>query len=278
MPSSPRPRGSGGWASDTPARAAPGAATDPSTRLGPAAPCAGPIQHDGQMAGTTPVPARRSRRPRADSTRRSSRSPSRRRYAAACGDGGQRKKSPDGRGPRATQAASRERKEAAIARSASTPARHETSGGGPRRPGAGRPLSPAAPAPSAGVGTARGSGARGLWRPCDPTLAEAGFECARLGFPGTADPTGRCHRGHALVRHRATGTAAQRIGSLIFNPRHRVGGPGGLGPGAPVGAGAVRPRVLGPPRRGRVRPVADRGPVPQPVSAATGHGLGDWPG
>lgn len=64
------------------------------------------------------------------------------------------------------------------------------------------------------------------WTRCD-TAELAGFECATLTVPrdwsGRVDGTFRL----AVVRHRSTGTASQRVGSLFFNP----GGPGGSGLG-----------------------------------------------
>ena len=128
----------------------------------------------------------------------------------------------------------------------------------------------------------RGSGARGR-RPCsDPTLAEAGFECATLRVPGTAVRPAGATVALALVRHRATGTAAQRIGSLIFNP----GGPGGSGVSAIPGVWdlvppSVRERfdlVSWDPRGvGESAPslTADRCPSPYPRRPATGSV--NWP-
>jgi pimeloyl-ACP methyl ester carboxylesterase len=64
------------------------------------------------------------------------------------------------------------------------------------------------------------------WQPCDqPGLSSGGFECATLEVPLDRDDPGAGTVQLALARHRATGTAAQRIGSLVFNP----GGPGGSG-------------------------------------------------
>lgn len=64
------------------------------------------------------------------------------------------------------------------------------------------------------------------WAPCaDEALADGGFECASMKVPQDrrrpAGPTFTL----ALVRHRASGTSEERIGSLIYNP----GGPGGSG-------------------------------------------------
>ena len=67
------------------------------------------------------------------------------------------------------------------------------------------------------------------WQSCtDEALREAGMQCASLVVPELrSTPTGATVR-LALVRHRSTGTAEQRLGSLVFNP----GGPGGAGTGA----------------------------------------------
>jgi len=61
------------------------------------------------------------------------------------------------------------------------------------------------------------------WGPCsDSTLARAGFQCARLDAPvDPANPAGP-QFSLALTRHLSTGKAAERIGSLLYNP----GGPG----------------------------------------------------
>lgn len=64
------------------------------------------------------------------------------------------------------------------------------------------------------------------WRACsEPSLADAGFECTRLRVPMDRDDPSGPTFSLALTRHRSTGTADQRIGSLVFNP----GGPGGSG-------------------------------------------------
>lgn len=67
------------------------------------------------------------------------------------------------------------------------------------------------------------------WQPCtDTALHEAGMECATLTVPELrTKPNGATVR-LALVRHPSTGSAEERIGSLVFNP----GGPGGSGTGA----------------------------------------------
>lgn len=64
------------------------------------------------------------------------------------------------------------------------------------------------------------------WGPCSvPSLSETRFECATLVVPmDRDDPSGETVS-LALTRHRSTGDASERIGSLIFNP----GGPGGSG-------------------------------------------------
>lgn len=70
---------------------------------------------------------------------------------------------------------------------------------------------------------ARGDVAASLdWRPCPD---QAGVECARLVVSlDRRHPAAGTVR-LALARHRATGDAAQRIGSLVYDP----GGPGGSG-------------------------------------------------
>ena len=62
------------------------------------------------------------------------------------------------------------------------------------------------------------------WAPCeDATLS--GFQCGTLEVPRDWDDSSKGVFELAVVRHRSTGTSAQRIGSLFFNP----GGPGGSG-------------------------------------------------
>lgn len=56
-------------------------------------------------------------------------------------------------------------------------------------------------------------------------MSEHGFECATLDVPLDRTGTDRGIVTLALARHRSTGTEAERIGSLLFNP----GGPGGSG-------------------------------------------------
>lgn len=64
------------------------------------------------------------------------------------------------------------------------------------------------------------------WGPCsDAGLSSGGFECATLDVPMDREDASAGSFRLALARHRSTGTAEQRIGSLIFNP----GGPGGSG-------------------------------------------------
>lgn len=59
------------------------------------------------------------------------------------------------------------------------------------------------------------------WSACaDPELA--GFECATLTVPLAWDDPARGTLDLAVARHRSTGPAGKRIGSLLFNP----GGPG----------------------------------------------------
>lgn len=64
------------------------------------------------------------------------------------------------------------------------------------------------------------------WRACTQAgLSKGGFECATLVVPMDRDDPGAGTFRLAVARHRSTGSADQRIGSLIFNP----GGPGGSG-------------------------------------------------
>lgn len=64
------------------------------------------------------------------------------------------------------------------------------------------------------------------WRACTQDgLSKGGFECATLVVPMDRDDPGAGTFRLAVARHRSTGPADQRIGSLIFNP----GGPGGSG-------------------------------------------------
>jgi pimeloyl-ACP methyl ester carboxylesterase len=67
------------------------------------------------------------------------------------------------------------------------------------------------------------------WGVCaDADLASGGFECTTMKVPKDRAKKSGPTFTLALVRHRSTGTDAQRIGSLIFNP----GGPGGSGSAA----------------------------------------------
>lgn len=64
------------------------------------------------------------------------------------------------------------------------------------------------------------------WQPCQaPSLA--GFECGTLDVPIDESHPAKGDFTLAVVRHRSTGTADERIGSLFFNP----GGPGISGVG-----------------------------------------------
>lgn len=60
------------------------------------------------------------------------------------------------------------------------------------------------------------------WRPCPD---QPGVECARLVVPRDRRHPDGSTVSLALARHRATGPASQRIGSLVYDP----GGPGGAG-------------------------------------------------
>lgn len=64
------------------------------------------------------------------------------------------------------------------------------------------------------------------WTACTGKLtSQAGLQCARLAVPlDPADPSGQTVT-LALARKRSTGSAKERIGSLVMNP----GGPGGSG-------------------------------------------------
>lgn len=64
------------------------------------------------------------------------------------------------------------------------------------------------------------------WAACaDPGLKKAGVECAQLEVPMDRDDPSVGVVRLAVVRHKSSGSAAERIGSLVFNP----GGPGGSG-------------------------------------------------
>jgi len=79
------------------------------------------------------------------------------------------------------------------------------------------------------------------WAGCTDDLpAAAGLECATLQVPlDPADPSGE-QIDLALARKRSTGSAEDRIGSLVFNP----GGPGGSGIEFLANASAVVPDEL----------------------------------
>jgi pimeloyl-ACP methyl ester carboxylesterase len=67
------------------------------------------------------------------------------------------------------------------------------------------------------------------WAACDDAdLRKAGIECARLTVPMDRSDASAGTMSLAVARHRSTGTAEERIGSLVFNP----GGPGGSGLGS----------------------------------------------
>lgn len=70
------------------------------------------------------------------------------------------------------------------------------------------------------------------WQACgQPDLDAGGFQCASLTVPKDRKHPSKGTFTLAVIRHPSTGTADQRIGSLVFNP----GGPGGSGLGAIVG-------------------------------------------
>lgn len=73
----------------------------------------------------------------------------------------------------------------------------------------------------------RGDVAGGLaWQSCGVAeFDEAGIECATVAVPEDRRDPAAGTVTLAVVRHRSSGTAAERIGSLVFNP----GGPGGSG-------------------------------------------------
>ncbi len=76
------------------------------------------------------------------------------------------------------------------------------------------------------------------WGACDSAqLAKGGFECASLVVPELRTKPDGATVTLALVRHRSTGTEAERIGSLVFNP----GGPGGTGLDAILGVWPLLP-------------------------------------
>jgi pimeloyl-ACP methyl ester carboxylesterase len=96
-------------------------------------------------------------------------------------------------------------------------------------------------APAQAVPEAAASTGTLEWGPCErASLAAQGFECATLEVPWDwAEPD---TEGFALAvtRHRSTGSADERIGSLFFNP----GGPGGSGLDAALGVWASLPRSI----------------------------------
>lgn len=118
------------------------------------------------------------------------------------------------------------------------------------------------------------------WGACSvESLVEAGFDCASLEVPlDRRDPTG-AKVTLALTRHRSTGDASERIGSLIFNP----GGPGGSGLYSAAGVFAdLPPEILDrfdlvtwdPRGVGESTPVLKDCPAPYPSRPATGEV--DW--
>ena len=89
----------------------------------------------------------------------------------------------------------------------------------------------AAPPAAAGV----------TWGECEePTLQEADIECTRVVVPLDRDEPAGPTVSLAVARHRATGTAAERIGVLVFNP----GGPGGSGLGAVAAVWGALPAAV----------------------------------
>lgn len=80
--------------------------------------------------------------------------------------------------------------------------------------------------PAAATETTTAAASDLAWSACtDAGLAAGGFECATLRVPKDRRRPNGPTFALAVVRHRATGAADQRIGSLVFNP----GGPGGSG-------------------------------------------------
>jgi pimeloyl-ACP methyl ester carboxylesterase len=77
------------------------------------------------------------------------------------------------------------------------------------------------------VPTTSGEGSTSLdWTDCaDDMAAAAGLQCATLEVPLDPDEPDADQTELALARQRSTGSADERIGSLIINP----GGPGGSG-------------------------------------------------
>lgn len=78
--------------------------------------------------------------------------------------------------------------------------------------------------PAVGVGADDAPSPELTWRPC--TARELrGYDCARLSVPRDWQKPDGVTISLAMVRHRSTGSARERIGSLFMNP----GGPGGSG-------------------------------------------------
>lgn len=120
------------------------------------------------------------------------------------------------------------------------------------------------------------------WSPCtEQPLAGAGMECATLTVPEMRDKPNGATVTLALVRHLSTGTAQQRIGSLVFNP----GGPGGSGVDAIVNVWPLLPAEIqqrfdlvswDPRGVGRTTPHVDPSQCPTPYPDRPLSGPVDW--
>lgn len=137
---------------------------------------------------------------------------------------------------------------------------HATSSTVPTTPPPGSP--PADPAPSSTSGpVAASSGVTPVhWVSCHGAAGPAGFQCATVMVPRDPKNPSLGTIGMAIDRHRATGSASQRIGSLLVNP----GGPGESGVDALPGIVSGMPNdvlehfdVVGfdPPGVGRTAPI-----------------------
>lgn len=77
---------------------------------------------------------------------------------------------------------------------------------------------------TAPASAAPGTASSLTWTPCE-SVALSDFECATMDVPRDWSDASRGVFTLAVARHRSTGTAQERIGSIFFNP----GGPGGSG-------------------------------------------------
>lgn len=120
------------------------------------------------------------------------------------------------------------------------------------------------------------------WGACtEQSLVAAGMECATLVVPEMRNKPNGATVTLALARHLSTGTAEQRIGSLVFNP----GGPGGSGVDAIVSVWPLLPSEIqqrfdlvswDPRGVGRTTPHLDPAACPTPYPDRPLSGPVDW--